>query len=39
MASGAEVIVTHNIRHLKIMELRFPDLAPATSAQLLSKEP
>jgi len=39
VAGGAGFIVTHNIRHLKVMELSFPDLALATPAQLLSKEP
>ncbi|MBN8510912.1 MAG: putative toxin-antitoxin system toxin component, PIN family [Burkholderiales bacterium] len=39
VAGGAGAIVTHNIRHLKAMELKFPDLALATPAQLLSKEP
>jgi uncharacterized protein len=38
VAGGADAIVTHNIRHLKMMELRFPGLAVATPAQLLSKE-
>lgn len=39
VAGGAGFIVTHNIRHLKVMELKFPGLALATPAQLLSKEP
>jgi putative PIN family toxin of toxin-antitoxin system len=38
VAGGADTIVTHNIRHLKTMELRFPGLAIATPAQLLAKE-
>ena len=39
VAGGAEFIVTHNIRHLKTMELKFEGLAIATPAQLLAKEP
>jgi uncharacterized protein len=39
VAGGAEFIVTHNIRHLKTMELKFEALAIATPAQLLAKEP
>lgn len=39
VAGGGEFIVTYNIRHLKAMELKFPGLALATPAQLLSKEP
>jgi uncharacterized protein len=39
VAGGAEFIVTHNIRHLKTMELKFDGLAIATPAQLLAKEP
>jgi predicted nucleic acid-binding protein len=39
VAGGAEVIVTHNIRHLKTMELKFEGLTIATPAQLLAKEP
>ena len=39
VAGGAGFVVTHNIRHLKVMELSFPGLALATPAQLLSKEP
>jgi uncharacterized protein len=38
VAGGAEFIVTHNIRHLKTMELKFDGLAIATPAQLLAKE-
>jgi uncharacterized protein len=38
VAGGAETIVTHNIRHLREMELKFPGLAIATPAQLLAKE-
>jgi putative PIN family toxin of toxin-antitoxin system len=38
VAGGAEFIVTHNIRHLKAMELKFDGLAVATPAQLLAKE-
>ena len=39
VAGGAEFIVTHNIRHLKTMELKFEGLAIATPAQLLAREP
>jgi uncharacterized protein len=39
VAGGAQFIVTHNIRHLKTMELKFEGLAIATPAQLLAKEP
>jgi predicted nucleic acid-binding protein len=39
MAGGASCIVTHNVRDLKNMELKFPGLAIATPAQLLAKEP
>lgn len=39
VAGGADFIVTHNLRDLKAMELKFPGLALATPAQLLSKEP
>jgi uncharacterized protein len=38
VAGGADTIVTHNIRHLRVMELNFPGLAIATPAQLLAKE-
>jgi putative PIN family toxin of toxin-antitoxin system len=38
VAGGADNIVTHNIRHLRAMELKFPGLAIATPAQLLAKE-
>ena len=38
VAGGAEFIVTHNIRHLKSMELKFDGLAIATPAQLLAKD-
>ena len=38
VAGGADTIVTHNIRHLRAMELKFPGLAVATPAQLLAKE-
>ena len=38
VAGGANVIATHNIRHLRAMELRFPGLAIATPAQLLAME-
>lgn len=38
VAGGAGFIVTHNIRHLKSMELKFEGLAIATPAQLLAKE-
>ena len=38
VAGGAHAIVTHNIRHLKAMELNFPGLAIATPAQMLAKE-
>ncbi len=39
VAGGAGFIVTHNLRHLKAMDLKFPGLALATPAQLLLKEP
>ena len=39
MAGGASHIVTHNVRDLKNMELKFPGLAIATPAQFLAKEP
>jgi putative PIN family toxin of toxin-antitoxin system len=39
VAGGAQVIVTHNIRHLKNMELKFEGLALATPAQLLAMLP
>lgn len=39
VAGGASIIVTHNIRHLKAMELKFPGLAIATPAQLLARLP
>ena len=39
MAGGASCFVTHNVRDLKHMELKFPGLAIATPAQLLAKEP
>lgn len=39
VAGGASHIVTHNLRDLKNMELKFSGLAIATPAQLLSKEP
>ena len=38
VAGGGDTIVTHNIRHLRAMELKFPGLAVATPAQLLNKE-
>ncbi len=38
MAGGASHIVTHNVRDLKNMELKFPGLAITTPAQLLAKE-
>jgi putative PIN family toxin of toxin-antitoxin system len=38
VAGGAETIVTHNTRHLREMELKFPGLAIATPARLLAKE-
>jgi uncharacterized protein len=38
VAGGADVIVTHNLRHLRSMELRFPGLAIVTPAQLFAKE-
>ena len=38
VAGCADTIVTHNIRHLRAMELKFPGLAVATPAQLLAKE-
>ena len=39
LAGGASHIVTHNLRDLKSMELRFPGLAVVTPTQLLAKEP
>ncbi len=39
VAGGASHIVTHNLRDLKDMELRFPGLAVATPTQLLAREP
>lgn len=39
VAGGASHIVTHNLRDLKSMELRFPGLAVTTPTQLLAKEP
>jgi len=39
VAGGASHIVTHNLRDLRNMELRFPGLAIATPTQLLAKEP
>lgn len=39
VAGGASHIVTHNLRDLKNMELKFLGLAIATPAQLLAKEP
>lgn len=39
VAGGATHIVTHNLRDLTGMELRFPGLAVATPTQLLAKEP
>ncbi len=38
VAGGASHIVTHNLRDLKHMELKFPGLAIATPTQLLAKE-
>ena len=38
LAGGASHIVTHNLRDLKSMELRFPGLAVVTPTQLLAKE-
>ena len=38
VAGGASHIVTHNLRDLKHMELKFPGLAIATPTQLLTKE-
>jgi uncharacterized protein len=38
LAGGASHIVTHNLRDLKSMELRFPGLGIATPTQLLAKE-
>ena len=37
VAGSAQMIVTHNIRHLKEMELKFDGLALATPAQLLAQ--
>jgi uncharacterized protein len=39
LAGGASHIVTHNLRDLKSMELKFPGLGIATPTQLLAKEP
>jgi putative PIN family toxin of toxin-antitoxin system len=39
VAGGASHIVTHNVRDLKNMELRFLGLTIATPTQLLAKEP
>jgi putative PIN family toxin of toxin-antitoxin system len=39
VAGGADHIVTHNVRDLKNMELKFPGLAIVTPSQLLGKEP
>jgi uncharacterized protein len=40
VAGGASHIVTHNLRHLKASELKFPDIAITTPAQLIKrKEP
>jgi uncharacterized protein len=39
VAGGATHIVTLNVRDLKSMELRFPDLGIVTPTQLLAKEP
>jgi uncharacterized protein len=39
VAGGADAICTHNVRHLRPMELNFEGLVIATPAQLLAKEP
>ncbi len=39
VAGGASHIVTHNLRDLKSMELKFPGLTTVTPTQLLAKEP
>lgn len=39
VAGGASHIVTHNVRDLKSMELKFTGLAVATPTQLLAQEP
>ena len=39
VAGGASHIVTHNLRDLKSMELKFSGLTIATPSQLLAKEP
>lgn len=39
VAGGASHIVTHNLRDLKTMELKFSGLAIATPTQLLAQEP
>ena len=37
VAGGASRIVTHNLRDLRGMELKFPDLAAVTPAQFLKE--
>lgn len=37
VAGGASHIVTHNVRHLRARELKFPDLAVTTPAQFLKQ--
>lgn len=39
VAGGADQIVTHNLRDLQRMELKFPGLGVTTPARLLAKEP
>lgn len=39
VAGGASAVVTHNLRDLKNMELKFPGLSVVTPTQLLAKEP
>ena len=39
VAGGASHIVTHNLRDLKDMQLKFPGLAVATPTQLLARKP
>jgi uncharacterized protein len=38
VAGGASAIITHNVRHLRSMELHFPDISVLTPAQFLKTE-